>query len=416
MIVAVPHEWKRWWHAIVPFAVALGVAAVGAAFDDAGDGGRTVCECTVDGAPPESLVASHAPRPIAGHVYGRWADGTYVTLRLADPYAEQWKGRDAYVQPDGSFDFGVLPAAAYQLVASRRGEIVSRVVRVRTDGLVRNEWQDGEDVEVYADTCAHHTIRVVDAASGAPIAGATLRLGGVRRWTTDREGTTDSCVVGDGSGAVLIVGAPDRASQALFVPARAREVAVALWPAVHVRGRVVDRDGRPVTNVLVTAVTEVPQGHGHELRDQPDIAISADDGTFDLVASAVVPDRLRVRFGGRFAFARMAQPAVGELDARFVTGRAYRDRDPRYTAVVRGRIVCRGVPIPDAALVHVELGTDVPAVTETRSRADGTFALVLEHVDGALIVEARPLARERTVDLTVARGQTLDAVRIDVCD
>jgi hypothetical protein len=152
-----------------------------------------------------------------GHIAGRLYGQTSVAFVELHPFANGDRAGDVKhvaVDGDGFFDFGPMPAGAYQLVATRGGQPISAVVLARTDFDAVNEWQDGADVELVEQGCRSREILVTDIA-GRPITGARIVVGGVPFWTPDAHGLARVCLIPDDP-VELVAVAPGYASNRGF--------------------------------------------------------------------------------------------------------------------------------------------------------------------------------------------------------
>lgn len=92
------------------------------------------------------------------------------------------------------------------------------------------------------------------------------------------------------------------------------------------------------------------------------------------------------------------------LDDAFYRGR---DRDPAPRAVVRGWIVCRGIPVADAHLDR--------EYRETWTRADGRFAFVDTIAYGPVRVRARSLGVDAYRAIPMVDGGIVDGALVEIC-
>jgi hypothetical protein len=405
--------------------------------------------CGDAGRPAPPPAWSHAPdappRRIAGHLYGGAEPlAGRLSLRLDAPDPSAWPGRDVDAGADGRFDFGLLPAGRYTIVATAPGRI-SRVVEVDT--------RDGAHagLEIYAYPCAGEPWTVQH--QGAPVAGAVVEVGGIAVATSDASGRVAVC---QRHGWRAVVRAPGHGVEALANHAALHERVVELAAAAAVTGTAVAHDGTPVAGAAVRPLVAIQQHHDDDqpwFLDPPSLATTDAHGRFTLPALAVTrPDRRNLRMRGEPAPPARSLPiayrfAVSTSTSRWEPAHAARPGDPplrlildsasrigpppdapTVVARIAGQVRLAGAPFVDAEVFQEAARRDRPGpgASTTQTRRDGSFDLALvghdlfERADasGAIDVELivrhddSPAIARRLV--RIRRGEHLAGLVIDI--
>lgn len=204
-------------------------------------------------------------------------------------------------------------------------------------------------VEVTRRPTEFTAVRVTDAATGAPIHGAELRVGDEPVTRTDPEGHA-RCVRPAGAGRIDV---RKRGYVPTTVPVNAAAIEVSLAPGTPVEGRLVLEDGTPVAGARLSVVAQ-----GGDLQvESPDAA-------------------------GRFRFDRVESAACRVLVHAIGGGDAVVDE------VVESATGPREVVVPDAALV-----------------AAGAFRVRVRDAEGNAVTQWS-LRREGSNDLVTIAGTT----------
>ena len=332
-------------------------------------------------------TAGDGLRHVAGQVrlYGHGARAT-VHLRLDVPDARVWAGRTVRTGPDGHFDFGLLPAARYVVVAL--GPLGSRVIDVdaRHDDRAR--------VAVTVRPCVQQRGRVVGATLDErllPLAGAAIEVAGLRVASTDGRGDYRWCAPPDletidvrARGWIPVTEWLFPWWQSYGLPWNGRssgEVELLPTRARWRRRLVDDTTGEPYAGVALRPRYRISD-HGYGL--PPTQLVTDEDGGFDaddvLPGAPGWPDELAYhtelsvvdgRHGGRWLW----------LDPEGAIEVLRRPSPAR----LRGRVVRAGVPLVDARVRFVRRGEWNGDYPSTRTDLDGRFEL--EHQAGRLTVE-----------------------------
>ncbi len=261
------------------------------------------------------------------------------------------------------------------------------VAEVRIDELDRRSVDLSAVAETVVEFALDAALRIegtVEDATGVPVAGAMVEAIRHADWpvpdrrcvvaTSDAEGRfVTTCVGGPwvlraqraGQASALV--APGSGDGAVLGDGRARVRLVLEPPAVTVRGRVFRDDGSAVSAghvTLLTARTTRPDlGTGRSI----DSARVAADGAFEVHARCGGAAELRVSVpdcGPQRV--TLTLPEEGEIDVVARVSPAAR---------LEGRVLdTDGTPVPGARVRACEPGR-ADALTETRARPDGTFAL-----------------------------------------
>lgn len=259
--------------------------------------------------------------------------GARVTIDAVPP-------RTAVTEVDGTFELVDLLPRSYTLAAVA-DEGAAGPVKVRVHAST-------EPIVLKLQSAAAVDVTVVDAERGQPVEGATVEV----RAPIAASATTSS----DGSAALapiipgywpLVVAAPGFATafEAITASPTARtKIAVALSRGFHVRGRVVDRNEKPVPNAVVWM--ENVSDWVSSADPSRDGARADDDGNFDLagiargsyVVSAIAPNRATATSAVIHVDADVSGIVVRVLADKRIVGRVVRqDRSPATDASVRAR-------------------------------------------------------------------------------
>ena len=226
-------------------AAAVGVLVVAHAWtsvDTAADGGTTPL-------PAWFGTPALPPARIAGQLrsHGAPVAGT-VHLRIHAADATVWRGLEVETDASGHFDFGVLRAGRYGLLAEAPGQM-SRTAIVDPRDPTR---ADGAHV-VELDACTQ-VDAVVRDEHDRPAAGVVLDLDGVTLATSDASGALHACYIASYDHPVLRA----RGYAASELTRVSRDAASSprvetLVPSPPIHGHATDEDGRPAANAEVMA-------------------------------------------------------------------------------------------------------------------------------------------------------------------
>jgi RNA polymerase sigma factor (sigma-70 family) len=366
--------------------------------------------------PDEFTQPGTLPRRIAGHVvfHGASIGGATVRLgldlggepmsvlvmpdsgpKLLQPVAEVTSA------PDGSFDFGVQPGAAFTVSASTPDQAGASVAVANFDPRSRSD-----QLVVELGDCGSRMSGMIADASGGGVPKARISFAGLSGMESDATGKYSLClstrdalgtpsaqvrVEADGYGTtsetVIVVG--DLHHDFLLVP-----------EAVLV-GRVTTSDGAPVAGARVIASGQPTEIKHHLASRWGD---SDPDGRFRIVGLAPGGFQLMVSVKGLGAtsLAVVARPTKTSREIHLVL-----KREPR--ARVRGLVLMKGTPASGVFVSAVQGGRPVGGGL---SQADGHF--VLDGIPyGATKFFASPNQPEALKEVEVKRP-LVDDVRIDI--
>lgn len=309
---------------------------------------------------------------VRGHLFGAFPVDARVVLSINGLDATRWS-RVAAIRWDGAFDLGALPAGAYRVLAVGGDSMVSRLVQIRTDGLAYN-MEQGADVELYALPCKRIDVAAVDRGTGAAISGATVAIGGVELARTSSDGHASVCVDPEMRWTAVGVRAPGYERWGDWYLGT-ETMRVALRRATPASAVVLDARGNPVVGAIVIADARL--GCGNAGDGVLDSAITDAQGRFEVAVPIVA--RLLIYLGNRHWVEQMAlSPGARDAIIRLETADLFKDAPSRAVSVVRGRVTCAGQPVADAIVDQLPNGS---IEDQTRSRADGSFALVLHETN-----------------------------------
>ena len=335
-----------------------------------------------------------ARRRIAGHVVLEKGPVAAATVSLTNSVNKMLRITDA----SGFFDFGTLPAARYQLVATH-AQLAPAGVEVDSRDSTANPACD--DLVLRLASCRGRLVGVVSDASGGPLAGAEVcevfGLTGKACASTGPDGGYELCV-GHHSNVTVAASASGYGSatlDAMYVGKRSRQDFV-LQPEAVLAGKVIDaRDGAPIAGALVYVE---PTGFG----------VMRDDRHFTTTDPA-----------GRFTFTKLAggghrvtavkdssalHSAVGVVlsAGQTMTGLILR-LDPYST--ISGIVRDSGTPVSGARLRAM-------GSSQAITQQDGSFVIrLVKRGEVGFDVEGYRVVSPRRVRVDRAR---VDGVRIDV--
>jgi protocatechuate 3,4-dioxygenase beta subunit len=343
--------------------------------------------------------------------------------------------REARSDGDGVFLFERLPPGGYTLVVEATGLLPATPPPVTVPGP--------ETVIRLAET--GRTLSGTVSASGVPVAGARVRLGGegvVPARTTMSDATGAFVIHGLGAGryalratsgplaSPTVEGSADGGGKA--DAGAASPVRLSLAPGVFVAGAVVDDRGLPLPAVEVSAAPTTTD-EGDTL---PELVATGADGGFRVGPLPPGPLRLVARAPGyllrdtpTLVLVAGQSPPAARLE--LVRGAAISGRvvDARGAAQAGAEVRCVGAGADDLVVLYEPLplaaeaaalggaGRAVGGAKATRTDARGAFTL-----DGLLPgrvhleIARAPLVPLRTGDWTLTPGQHLDAGALTLRD
>jgi RNA polymerase sigma factor (sigma-70 family) len=368
---------------------------------------------------PAWLSQSGAPsRRIAGRVVfqGTPIAGARVTLRfeaLSERGAVRTTTNDAAVMSvfqrvaevrsarDGSFDFGVQPAAAFTVSASADTYSTGAVYIDNANPQSRPD-----QLIIALRTCSIRLSGVVSDASGGVIAKAAIVVDGFDGTESDANGAYRVCV-----SSKVILGMPTvevRVEAEGYGTTHATVLAVGdmhqnflLVPEAIIVGRVTTNSGEPVAGARVVAAAEPQEIPRHVASG---FAYSDNDGRFRIVRLA--PGAFQVMAHGR---GRSTAPIPVFAQATTTSREIHLVFDTTSLARVRGRVFTANAP---ASGVHIQAVGDGGPAGLAVSQADGSF--VFDAVPyGKTSFFIAPNSAEASAVVDVARPE-VDDVRIDI--
>jgi RNA polymerase sigma factor (sigma-70 family) len=368
---------------------------------------------------PAWMIDADAPsRRIAGRVVARGAPvaGAKVLLGFEvfgepNPAFVMSDALTKVLQPiaevtsaaDGTFDFGVRPAASFTVSAAAPSYAASAI---GVDNANPRTYPD--QLVVALGECRMHLSGMIADASGGGIAKARIAIAGLSGTDSDANGNYSLCfaprealgpptaqvrVEADGYGTLTqtVTAAGDLHHDFLLVP-----------EAVLV-GRVVTSDGAPVASARVVAAAEPSEMPHHVASRWADVDA---DGRFRIAGLAPGAFQLiATSAAGRAAVPVVARPANTSREITLVLSRA------RDVARVSGHVFVKGAPAGGVFVQAVHGG--MPA-RGRRSHADGSFV-----IDGVpygptrFFASPQAVAAAKELDITTP---SVDGVRIDVMD
>jgi protocatechuate 3,4-dioxygenase beta subunit len=382
---------------------------------------------------PAKAPAAPATAPLRGRILDTAGRPVPEARVLARPSldADATPPREARSDGDGVFLFERLSSGSYTLVIEAAGLRPSTPPAVTVPGP--------EAVVRLAET--GRALSGTVAASGVPVAGARVRLGGegvVPARTTTSDATGAFVFHGLGSGryalratsgplaSATVEGFADGAGKVnADAGGAATPVRLALVPGVSVAGAVVDDRGLPLPAVEVSATPTAPE----ESDALPEVVATGADGGFRVGPLPPGTIRLGARAPGYLlrdtaTLALVAGQAPPATRLELVRGAAISGRvvDARGAAQSGADVRCVGAGADDLVVLYEPLplaaeaaamggtGRAVGGAKAARTDARGTFTLEgLLPGRVHLEIARAPLVPLRTGDWTLAPGQHLDA-------
>ena len=262
-------------------------------------------------------------------------------------------------ESDGSFSFPHLVARAYLLSATSPSGVA---------GPITVALQPTRDpVILHLSSPGGVRVTVVDASTGAPIAGATVeaRTPVPVMGRTGSDGSVELFPVLHGRwDIVATANGHARAHSGVEISEQPSTAMIALEQGASLRGQVVDVSGAPVSGARVWAVSSTDWTESSSAdRDGAD---AREDGTFELVALKPGTYRVHVRARG---FADTASRDITLEGATADAGRIVMNEG----GTLRGRVVRRdGTSVPGAEVeVYIKTGLS----PRTHAGSDGRFVI-----------------------------------------
>lgn len=299
---------------------------------------------------------------------------------------------------DGTFDFGMRPAAQYDVTAATSTTVAAIAHVDLTDPTLK---PPSDQLELRLHDCAASVEGTIYDASGNPLPKVHVRREGLVGVESDARGAYKLCV--PWGNVELEYGADGYGTVLLTIDARgAMERDVVLVPDAAVLVRVVrDDDSAPVPDANVYVF---PQEWGMD-RPAPATAITKTDGRARI--AGLVPGRYRIFALADGLRARSPVDALAELGSETETVVRLETM-----ARISGKVMSGGKPIAGA---HVAAVRKAPAVRSAPavSQADGSF--VLEQVPaGDLVFLAHPYAVSSPTEMSIEAGKHVEGVVLEV--
>ncbi|HEY3803517.1 MAG TPA: FtsX-like permease family protein [Kofleriaceae bacterium] len=347
--------------------------------------------------------ADVAPRRIAGRVVAHAAPVAGAIVKLAlrlgtdslQPFTETTSSAD------GTFDFGVQPAAVFVVSAADATHAAVQKTIVLADPRVKPD----ELVLELADCRAHLSGLVRDAGGGA-IANAHLATAGTSGADSDRTGRYNICLTPND--------APGPSTTSVRVDADgygsvAEQISVVgelhhdfvLAPEAILIGRVMVGN-QPVFGARVTATPDISE-RAHRVVGS--WAESDRDGHFRIGGLAL--GRFQLEAFGDHLDTSTRIPAIARSAA---TSHEIRLAVTTF-ARIRGRVVMDGAPVAGAA---VAVATNAPSQPSTASISQADGSLVLDRVPYGSVKLVAPPYDVRTPTSFAVAVATIDGVELEV--
>lgn len=368
---------------------------------------------------PEWVAQSGAPaRRIAGRVVFKGAPvgGARVTLGF-EAFGEMGAFRttsagvsvlsvlqrvaEVKSAPDGSFDFGVQPAATFAVSASADNYATGAITvdnanpRTTSDRLI-----------VPLGACGMRLSGVVSDASGGAIAKATITVDGVDGTESATNGAYQVCI-----SPKVVIGMPSvevRVEADGYGTTHEQVLAVGdiqhnflLVPEAILVGRVITADGDPVAGARVIAMAEPQEIPRHVASG---FAYSDKDGRFRIARLAPGAFQLMAHAKGGHArpVAVFAQATTTSREIQLVIER-------KQLARVRGHVFKGNAPV---AGVRIQAVQDSGPAGGSISQTDGSFVFdAMPYGKTRFFVS--PNTAEASAEIDVARPE-VDGVRVDI--
>lgn len=356
---------------------------------------------TLDHVPEWALQVNAPARKIAGRVIatgGASIAGATVRIGiqvgddLVQPIAEITTGAD------GSFDFGMRPAAELTVTAQADNNASASLVvhaadpRAKTDQLV-----------LVLGNCRSRMSGTISDASGGAIAKVRLSLD-LASTESDTNGRYAICLAPRGSDnptafVRLEADGYGTTSERVVVTGELHEDFVMVPEAVLV-GRVVTTDEHPVAGARVLATPDAIEGPHHLMSNWAESDV---DGHFRIAGLA--PGKFHLSaitrtLGSSVPVVAFARATTTSKELRIVVSPLAR---------VTGRVVMGDAPVAGARVVAARPGPGAPSGPSAFSQSDGTFTL--DSVPfGTVAFSAAPFAVDKPKTLDVKAAQTAGVV------
>lgn len=229
---------------------------------------------------------------------------------------------------------------------------------------------------------------LVDALTGAPVAGARVRrTGGTMIATSDAGGHFS--LAGSGGGTPLQIARPGYLQLMYHVPGGSNNLRVKVMPQAVIAGKISDEDGFPVGNAEMEAM-RYRLVNGRRMLQVAGSVRSDDRGLFRITSLPAGRYYLRatpygntVQWDGRY-LARYYRDSFQPPDADRIEVKAGEERTVDFPltkfegVTVRGRVDTAQAGIPQGAHVFLQAGGDLPFTQERPILSNGWF--VFRHV------------------------------------
>ncbi|PZR06679.1 MAG: hypothetical protein DI536_29625 [Archangium gephyra] len=316
-------------------------------------------------------------RRVAGRVMldGAPLEGAVVTLTI-DEQPSEAPPQQRVSANDGTFDFGVQPAASVGVGAFVDGHAPT-VVELDLRNPEAQPPPDALELVVPSGCPALLTGRVLDSGSG-PVSDATVRPARTIGAQTDAQGSYALCLpLGENE---LVVEAASYGAMSMRLTLQGPlQRDVVLTPAAVIEGVVVDAAERPVADAIVSSRQRMWQNNDMA---RPGFARSDVMGRFSL---SVAPGDYRVQAtagGSSSSTIQVVSAMVGEPSRKLVLV-------VKPAVRIRGIVSSDGKPVPGARVTAHTVATG--RAVDAFSQNDGRF--VIDGVPpGELVFTAEPWA------------------------
>lgn len=296
---------------------------------------------------------------------------------------------------DGAFDFGVQPAAVFEVIAE-----APRLTASSTVIAVADPRATPDQLVLQLGACRSRLSGSVLDASGGGIARARLQRGDLGGSEADATGQYSLCLPDDESQVRVEADGYGTITTPFRLYGESHHDFVLVPEAILV-GQVVTDGGTPVAEAQVLSSPD-------ELGDLHHVAArwtTADhDGRFQI--GGLAPGNFRVTasadgLGTRAPTPATARPAMASRELRVVV---------ESLAQVRGRVVLAGRPVRGARIITTPRGA--PSLAASYSQADGSFVLSgVPFGTATLVAQPYELRSPRSLTISYAR---IDDVVLEV--